>query len=143
MIFLLLSFLLSANSYVDAGTLTLKVNNIKSTKGTMRIALFQGEENFLQEGKELHPQAVEVQNNQPIQIEIPNVAYGTYALAIYHDVNNNGELDKNFMGIPSEPYSFSNNPKIKWRGPTYEGAKFTFQEDRSILELNLRKWSKQ
>jgi uncharacterized protein (DUF2141 family) len=26
-----------------------------------------------------------------------------------HDANDNGKLDRNFMGIPSEGYGFSNN----------------------------------
>jgi uncharacterized protein (DUF2141 family) len=28
---------------------------------------------------------------------------------VFHDENGNGRLDKNFWGVPTEPYGFSNN----------------------------------
>ena len=34
---------------------------------------------------------------------------GTYAIAVFHDENANGKLDKNFLGIPCEGYGASNN----------------------------------
>ena len=38
-----------------------------------------------------------------------DVPFGTYAVAIFHDTNSNGKLDKNLFGIPKESYAFSNN----------------------------------
>ncbi|NCA83736.1 MAG: DUF2141 domain-containing protein, partial [Opitutae bacterium] len=35
------------------------------------------------------------------------LAAGSYAVLVFHDVNGNGELDQNFMGIPREPLGFS------------------------------------
>ena len=42
-----------------------------------------------------------------VELRIPDVKPGRYAIAIYHDVNGNGQLDKTFFR-PSEPYGFSN-----------------------------------
>jgi len=39
---------------------------------------------------------------------MPDLAPGEYALVVYHDANGNGRLDRNFIGIPSEPLGFSN-----------------------------------
>lgn len=36
---------------------------------------------------------------------------GKYAVVAFHDVNGNEELDKNMLGIPTEPYGFSNNAR--------------------------------
>jgi len=33
---------------------------------------------------------------------------GTYAIACYHDENDNGKLDTNFLGIPKEGTGASN-----------------------------------
>jgi hypothetical protein len=38
-----------------------------------------------------------------------NVQPGRYAAIAFHDENGNGKPDKNFLGVPTEPYGFSNN----------------------------------
>jgi len=40
-------------------------------------------------------------------VEISNLESGEYAIAVIQDLNENGKLDKNFLGIPKEPYGFS------------------------------------
>ena len=34
---------------------------------------------------------------------------GAYAVAAFHDENGNGKLDRNLLGLPTEPYAFSND----------------------------------
>jgi uncharacterized protein (DUF2141 family) len=36
-------------------------------------------------------------------------APGTYAVAVYHDENDNHRLDRTLLGLPAEGYGFSNN----------------------------------
>lgn len=40
-----------------------------------------------------------------------------YAIDAFHDLNGNGELDKRWPGIPTEPYGFSNNVRGSILGP--------------------------
>ena len=58
---------------------------------------------------------------------------GTYAVAIIHDVNKNGELDKNFFGVPTEGYGFSNNLRFMLRGATFEESQFELDGDKTIV----------
>ncbi len=53
------------------------------------------------------------------------------AISAHHDRNENGELDKNLIGIPTEPYGFSNNPKRGYGPPTFEQAVVTQPDDAS------------
>ena len=46
-----------------------------------------------------------------------NLEPGDYAVAIYHDENGNGQLDKRLFGIPKEPYGFSNNYRPRLSAP--------------------------
>lgn len=53
---------------------------------------------------------------------------GTYALAFFQDLNKNKKLDKNLVGYPKEPFSFSNNAPVvfgppKWRDAVFKLAK--------------------
>lgn len=43
-----------------------------------------------------------------VEVALPGLPSGRYALAAFQDFNGNGELDTNFMGVPQEPYGFSN-----------------------------------
>ena len=52
-----------------------------------------------------------------------------YAIRMYHDVNDNGELDTNLMGIPSEPFAFSNNAQGRFGPAAWDDAVFEIGAD--------------
>lgn len=49
---------------------------------------------------------------------------GEYALSVFQDVNDNGKLERNFIGIPKEPAGLSNNVRPKFGPPKYQDALF-------------------
>jgi uncharacterized protein (DUF2141 family) len=63
------------------------------------------------------------------------VAPGTYAVSVLHDVNSNGDLDTNFLGIPKEPLGFSNGAKPKMGPPSFDAAKFTHGSEATKLQI--------
>ncbi len=50
---------------------------------------------------------------------------GPLALTVFQDVNANGRLDMNPMGIPTEPFGFSNNAAGNFGPPRFEQAVLT------------------
>ena len=50
--------------------------------------------------------------------------HGEYAIAVFVDLNGNGKMDKNFLGIPKEQYGFSNNVMGRMSAPSFDQAKF-------------------
>ena len=59
---------------------------------------------------------------------IEDIPAGEYALMVYFDENDNLEMDKNFIGIPTEPLGFSNNYQPKGP-PSYSRAAFILAQD--------------
>ncbi len=57
---------------------------------------------------------------------------GEYAVSVYHDLNGNEKLDKNFFGAPSEPYGFSRNFKPFMSAPKFDDVKILLNQDRKI-----------
>ena len=53
--------------------------------------------------------------------------------------NGNKEFDKNFLGIPSERFGMSNNPKFGLKSPTYEESVFTVPETGKHIRIKLLK----
>lgn len=127
----------------DKGTLQLRIQNIQKTEGALRIALFRGQETFLDDTASYKKASAKVDKNKVGKVTFTDLPYGVYALAIYHDVNNNGKLDKSFVGIPKEPYGFSNNARSKWGPPKYEIAQFEISQPIVEMEVAVKVWSKQ
>jgi len=70
---------------------------------------------------------------------MPLTKPGDYAIAIYHDKNGNKEFDKNFLGIPSEHFGMSNNPKFGLKSPSYEEAVFSVPQSGKNIRITLFK----
>lgn len=62
---------------------------------------------------------------------------GRYAVMVIHDENRNGRLDSNFLGLPSEGYGFSRNPRVMRRA-RFEEAAFELPTGGTGVEIELR-----
>jgi uncharacterized protein (DUF2141 family) len=63
---------------------------------------------------------------------------GTYGLSAFHDQNNNGKLDTNLLGMPTEDYCASNNARGVLGPPSFSDAKFTFKGGTKRLEARMK-----
>lgn len=100
---------------------TLTVDGFSQQKGTLRIAVFNSQYDY--PDTPTFTQIIRVEDTL-VEWRVNNLAYGNYAIAVYHDANENGELDTNFLGIPTEKYGFSNGARGKFGPATWEQAKF-------------------
>ena len=81
-------------------------------------------------GKQLRGEVVPLSKGQ--QFTFKNLTHKVYAIAVFHDLNRNGVLDKNPFGIPTEPYGFSNNARNTFSAPSFGQASFALSKDRTI-----------
>lgn len=93
------------------------------------MGLFNSDETYMKE--RYRSAKAEVIDNKAV-ITITNIEKGTYAYSLFHDVNDNGKMDKNFLGIPKEPYGFSNDLKGRMGPPAFEKAKFDLTGDLTL-----------
>ncbi len=61
------------------------------------------------------------------------------AIALLQDLNNNGKLDTNLLGIPKEPYAFSNNIKPVFSAPKFQQYSFEFAKENQLISISLKK----
>lgn len=103
------------------GALTIEFAlNRPAAGGVLRVALCPGAEAYDREQGCL-TRSVEV-NEGVAQARFEGLAPGRYAIKAYHDINGNGKLDTNWMGIPKEPYGFGNDAMGAFGPPSYEQA---------------------
>ncbi len=114
-----------------------EIIGLKSSNGKILINLFDKEKGFPSDPKTaIKSSAIEIKNKQAF-IEFACVPQKEYAIALVHDENNNGDMDKNFFGIPKEGYAFSNNYRPTIKSPNFKQASFKASSDKTTLKLNI------
>lgn len=120
-----------------AASLTLTVTDIPEA-GILNIGIFETAEGFEAKdrgGAGSRPGLVEGIRH-PVDGDTARVTFelseGRYAIKLFLDLNGNGEVDTNFLGVPKEPFGFSNNAMGKFGPPSFDAAAFTFEGDREI-----------
>ena len=63
---------------------------------------------------------------------------GRYALAFAHDEDGDGELDRDWIGIPQEGFGFSNDAAPGLGPPSFESARFAHEEASTTLSVRAR-----
>jgi uncharacterized protein (DUF2141 family) len=107
----------------QSGTLTVVIQDVKGTKGKVAIALYNDAKVFLKAKFKLDSRSVVAQNGE-VTLQFENLPAGDYAVSVMHDENENGELDSNFVGIPTEGFGFSNDAKAMFGPPSYDKCVF-------------------
>ncbi len=125
----------------DSGAeLRVSISNITQAKGSIYVAVYDNETDFLSTEKIQYRKIVAVSSTGTLNVSFPNLPPGNYAISCFHDVNGNGKLDTNLLGIPSEPYCFSNNTRPKFRAPNWGEAKFHLNNNGATQAIKLEKW---
>ncbi|MFM7972651.1 MAG: DUF2141 domain-containing protein [Betaproteobacteria bacterium] len=113
------------------------MTSFRSAKGSLNCRLFTDATSF-PDGEGSRTVSAPISGHQASCVfdELPP---GTYAVAVVHDENGNGKLDKNFLGIPSEGYGDSNNRTYAASSPKWEESRFTVtSREPLVLKVSLR-----
>lgn len=103
-IFCLAVFLCSGIAFAQNG-FTLEVVEAKKNGGKLHISLFNSDNSFNE--RKIYYSLVKDADTETVCIPI-DLPSGEYVFSMYQDSNGNGRLDSNFLGIPREPFGFSN-----------------------------------
>lgn len=104
-----------------------RILDIKNSTGAIACALFESPVGFPTEFLHYatHIMVMKIRDTQA-RCDFLDIPLGTYALAVIHDENMNGELDANFLGVPTEGYGFSNDATAMMSAPSFDAASFTY-----------------
>jgi len=62
---------------------------------------------------------------------------GVYAAVVYHDANADHRFNRNAIGMPSEAYGFSNDPKTLLGLPAFDTVRFKVQTGDNAITIGL------
>lgn len=106
-------------------------------KGQLMVALHRSQTTFDNESATPYRYEIIKVSRSTMQIHFKNVPVGEYAVSLIHDKNMNNKLDKNFLGIPKEPFGFSNNPKIMMSAPRFQECTFLLNQT-DVKQINIK-----
>ncbi|WP_209986371.1 DUF2141 domain-containing protein [Azospirillum picis] len=106
-----------------AGELRATVRNIKPNQGRVMVALFDSDEARRAERPWAgYFVAAAAPNMVVVFADLPP---GRYGLVAFQDLDGDGKLEKNLLGIPREPYGFSRNAPARFGPPSFEDSAVT------------------
>lgn len=129
--FILSIMLLPLNPCLSQSTaLSIEIIGVGSLKGSLQIGVYTRSNRFPKPGNEL--KKVRIQRSSKVDSTTLYLPKGEYAIALFHDINNDGVCNRKFMGIPKEPYGFSNNIKPVFKAPSFQEAKVMLFSPKNI-----------
>lgn len=114
-------------------TVRVVVTGLRSDSGVVLCRLYDPTAKFPDGGSRgTRGVRVKPENRQAVCF-YRNVKPGRYAVAVGHDENDNGKIDRSLIGIPKEGYGFSSGARPTILGaPTFERADFRVTADTRI-----------
>jgi len=114
----------------------IEIAGLRNAHGLVRLCLTRDHESFPDcKGPGVFHGTVKA-SLAPLHYTFRAVPAGNYAVAAFHDANDNGKLDT-MMGIPREGFAFSRNPKMHVRAPHFMEASFD-SNGRALMPLKMQ-----
>lgn len=118
--------------------LKITVDGLKKQQGQICFSVFARSKGFpSKKASSLRNGCIKVAENS-VELNFKNLKAGNYAVAVFHDVNSDGALNRNFVGIPTEGFGFTNNPKILNGPPKFNDSAVLVAGSSTNTQINLQ-----
>lgn len=129
--------LLGLAASAPAAELEIQVQGLASGQGEVLVAVFSGPDNWLRKPVAVAKQPAAGQRDGTLTVLLKEVPEGLLAVSVIHDLNGNGRLDMNAMGMPQEPFAFSNKAGGQFGPPRFEQAGFELKGASARIAIKL------
>lgn len=130
-----LAVLLCSGIALAQNSMSLEIAGVKKSGGKIHISIFNNEKSFDERKTYCSMVANSISETVYVTIALPS---GEYVISMYQDSNGNGELDTNILGIPKEPFGFSNYNGKSAPG-NFKKHKVMINESTKKISLHLYK----
>lgn len=124
--FLLLSvfFFILSGFRTPGAELRVRIGHLRNEKGHVLVSLFRNGEGYPDEPEKAYRKGQALISNGNAVMVFHDLPAGDYAIAILHDENDDLRMNKNWLGLPTEGYGFSNNVMGMFGPPGLSKASF-------------------
>jgi uncharacterized protein (DUF2141 family) len=121
--------------HAGAAPLEVRIDDVRADTGSIMVQIADGPEGF--DGDAVPVASLMLAPTPPTVTFSVDLAPGTYGMRVMHDVDGDGELDANFVGMPTEPWAFSNNASGSFGPPSWEDVTFEMTTAPGVHDLRL------
>ena len=116
--------------------LTIRIDNVLPSGGIIRLGLYDKALYPNDDSTPLASADVTAVAGETI-ITLHDLAPGVYAIQTFQDVNSNDKMDTSWIGLPLEPFGFSQDATPFLSKPSFDDVKFTLVagENTQIIHL--------
>ena len=104
--------------------------------GNLVITAFDSKKSWLKDPVTTATVPLDEATDQPIEVQM-SLSPGAYAFQVYHDLDGNGKMKTNFIGIPKEPTGVSNGAKGRFGPPKFKDAAVDIADDSQTVAISL------
>jgi len=135
----LLAVVVSSTGAADLqGRIQVNVMGLRSDQGQVLCALHSNAAAFPMKDQEAVQRVrAPIQDKRAVCV-FADVSPGRYAVAVTHDANANGVLDKKMFGIPAEGVGASNDARGRMGPPKFDDAAFEFDGGALSIEITVQ-----
>ena len=119
-----------------AGVLEIRITDIRAAEGSIMMQVVDSEAAFDDQAPAA-AQLILPAREPDVALSIDALPPGDYAMRVFHDVDGNGELDTNLVGMPAEPWGFSNDASGSFGPPSWRDARFVLGADGAEQHIRL------
>ena len=112
--------------------LTVEVENVRNAQGVVGVLVFNTAQGWPEKFSAALRAEARAAHIGVVEITVPDLPAGDYAVVALHDENTNKQLDRNWLGVPVEQWEMSNNPPYRFAAPSFEAARFQLEQDLRI-----------
>jgi uncharacterized protein (DUF2141 family) len=128
-----------ANSCPSWGSpIHVHIHGIRNAQGTVKAVLYgPNPQDFLVKGKKADKEREPAEEGS-MTLCVAARKKWQYAVVVYHDENDNHKFDRNWIGLPTEGFGFSNNPTLFLAPPSFEESAFEINGDLTHVEVEMK-----
>jgi len=115
----------------------IRVTGLKPQRSNLLIAVFESPAGFPKSDQSTNTTTIEAEG-ESIELSLSLPINHPLAIAVFQDLDGNKMISKNSIGIPSEPYGFSNNARGLFGPPTFQQSVVRLKEGSDTLEIAVR-----
>jgi len=115
----------------EPGCATVEVQNVRPQQGRLMVAAFLNAESFSKAAARSLDLAA---GEATMRFEICGLAGDSVALTLYQDLDSDGRMGRNLLGMPTEPWGASGKPGMM--GPSWDTARMLLDGQTLVVKMS-------
>ncbi len=111
--------------------ITVEVQNVRPQQGQLFLAAYGSAETY---GKKPLAAVKAAAQEATTRLQMCGISVDTLAISMYQDLDSDGKMGKNIMGMPTEPWGSSGMPGLF--GPSWETGKVKLDGSPVVVKLS-------